>query len=54
MHLLLPAGPEAATTVDELPLPLEYLAIHKELSLAYKLLEAHGGLKVVFLRGKTV
>lgn len=35
------AGPESATAADELPLPLEYLAVHKELVLAYRLLEAH-------------
>lgn len=40
------AGPESATTSDELPLPLEYLAVHKELALAYRLLEANSGLKV--------
>lgn len=35
------AGPESATVADELSLPLEYLAVHKELVLAYRLLEAH-------------
>lgn len=40
------AGPESATAADELPMPLEYLAVHKELALAYRLLEANSGLKV--------
>lgn len=40
------AGPESATAADDLPMPLEYLAIHKELALAYRLLEANSGLKV--------
>ncbi|KAF6265797.1 hypothetical protein COO60DRAFT_762517 [Scenedesmus sp. NREL 46B-D3] len=38
-------GSESATQADELPLPLEYLAAHRELLLAYKLLEADGSLK---------
>jgi hypothetical protein len=40
------AGPESATIADDLPMPLEYLAVHKELALAYRLLEANSGLKV--------
>jgi hypothetical protein len=40
------AGAESATQADELPLPLEYLAAHRELLLAYKLLEADSSLKV--------
>lgn len=40
-YVWLHAGPESATAADELPLPLEYLAVHKELVLAYRLLEAH-------------
>jgi hypothetical protein len=36
------AGAESATQRDELPLPLEYLAAHRELLLAFKLLEADG------------
>lgn len=40
------AGPDAATQPDDLPLPLEYLAAHRELLLAYKLLEADNSLKV--------
>jgi hypothetical protein len=39
------AGAESATQADELPLPLEYLAAHRELLLAYKLLEADSSLK---------
>jgi hypothetical protein len=42
-------GAESATQPDELPLPLEYLAAHRELLLAYKLLEADGSLKVCFV-----
>jgi hypothetical protein len=38
--------PGGATDVDDLPLPLEYLAVYRELALAYKLLEGDGGLKV--------
>ncbi|WIA11729.1 hypothetical protein OEZ85_011824 [Tetradesmus obliquus] len=39
------AGAESATQADELPLPLEYLAAHRELLLAFKLLEADASLK---------
>eukprot|EP00775_Hariotina_reticulata_P002103 gene2103-2422_t len=38
-------GGSAATDGDDLPLPLEYLAVHRELLLAYRLLEAHPSLK---------
>eukprot|EP00879_Flechtneria_rotunda_P012796 GHRR01013360.1.p1 GENE.GHRR01013360.1~~GHRR01013360.1.p1 ORF type:complete len:273 (+),score=134.77 GHRR01013360.1:1434-2252(+) len=39
------ATADAATLADELPLPLEYLAVHRELLLAYKLLETNTNLK---------
>jgi hypothetical protein len=42
------AGPESATSADDLPMPLEYLAVHKEMALAYRLLEANSGLKVTY------
>jgi hypothetical protein len=37
---------DAAVKEDDLPLPLEYLAVTRELLLAYKLLAEHGNLKV--------
>lgn len=40
------SGAASATAADELPLPLEYLAVYKELLLAYKLLEVDSGMKV--------
>eukprot|EP00878_Enallax_costatus_P032601 GHUV01035843.1.p1 GENE.GHUV01035843.1~~GHUV01035843.1.p1 ORF type:complete len:246 (+),score=98.27 GHUV01035843.1:107-844(+) len=38
-------GADSATVADELPLPLEYLAVHRELLLAYKLLEVDSSMK---------